>query len=253
MVASEDVSFAEVGVLIENDAVLAGNVLRYVNSSLYGFEGTVNSVRHAVAILGVNKIRNLALSLSISRMWAQVRTPKAWSAAKFNLHSVATALLADLIAQRARAPYPEGAFVAGLLHDIGKLLIAVSVPRKFAAIRDLCQRTGRSELQCEAEVIGLTHAELSGLALKRWHLPQPIECAAASHHEPEKADAGRFHLAYIVRAADRLANEIGHSMLAHPESLEPPDSALDALGLGPYTQRILDEFQVEFEMTRALF
>ncbi len=253
MVATDEVSFAEVGVLIENDAVLAGTVLRHVNSALYGFQGTVNSVRHAVAILGVNKIRNVALSLSISRMWAQVRTPEVWSGAKFNAHSVATALLADLIAQRARVPYPEGAFVAGLLHDVGKLLIAVSFPREFDAIRNLCELTSRSELECEAAVIGPTHAVLSGITLERWRLPRPIVRAAACHHEPGEADAGRLHLAHIVRAADRLANQLGYSILEHPESLEPSDSAWDALELGHCVQRILDEFQVEFELSRALF
>jgi HD-like signal output (HDOD) protein len=253
MVASDDVSFAEVAVLIENDAVLAGNVLRYVNSAQYGFQGTVNSVRHAVAILGVNTIRNVALSFSISRMWTHVRIPEPWSGAKFNVHSVATALLADLIAQRARAPYPEGAFVAGLLHDVGKLIIAVSFPREFGAIRNLCELTSRSELECEGELIGPTHAQLSGLALERWRLPRPIERAAACHHEPGEADAGRLHLAHIVRTADRLANELGYSVLEHPKSAEPSDSAWDALELGHCAQRILDEFQVEFELSRALF
>jgi EAL and modified HD-GYP domain-containing signal transduction protein len=76
--AGDDVSFAHVAELIEKDTVLAGNVLGVVNSALYGLDGTVNSVRHAVAILGMNKLRNVALSMSVSRMWGQARTPPGW-------------------------------------------------------------------------------------------------------------------------------------------------------------------------------
>lgn len=252
-VAADDVSFAELGFLIENDTVLAGSVLRLVNSPLYGFEGLVNSVRHAVAILGVNKIRNVALSLSISRMWGHARTPEAWSGARFNLHSVASAIMADLIAQRARAPYPEGAFVAGLLHDTGKLLIAISFPSEFSAIRTSCGETGRTELEVEAEALGVTHAELSGLALARWALPPPIQCAVGCHHAPREADEGRLHLAFLVEAADRLANELGHAVIERQECAKAVESPFDALGLRDYSQRILDDFQVEFESVRALF
>jgi HD-like signal output (HDOD) protein len=252
-VAADEVSFAELGFLIENDTVLAGSVLRLVNSPLYGLQGAVNSVRHAVAILGVNKIRNVALSLSISRMWGRARTPEAWSGARFNLHSAATAIMADLIAQRARAPYPEGAFVAGLLHDTGKLLIAVSFPSEFAAIRTICGETGRGELESEEEVLGVTHAELSSLALVRWALPPPIQSAVGRHHAPEQADEGRLHLAFLVQAADRLANELGHSIMERPECAKAAENPFDALGLRDYSQRILDDFQVEFESVRALF
>src|SRR6185369_16527006 len=98
--AGEDVSFAKIGDLIEKDTVVAGNVLRLVNSALHGRTGNINSVRHALSILGVDKIRNAVLGMSISRMWNQVRTPPGWSMARFNMHSVSVAILSDLMAQR---------------------------------------------------------------------------------------------------------------------------------------------------------
>src|SRR5439155_24931738 len=100
--AREDVSFAKLADLIENDTVLAGNVLKLVNSALYGRKGSVNSVRHAVSILGVTKLRNAALGMSITRMWSAIHTPAAWSMARFNQHSIAAALLADLLTQEAK-------------------------------------------------------------------------------------------------------------------------------------------------------
>ena len=80
--AQEDISFAKISDLIEKDTVLAGNVLRLVNSALYGLRGTVNSIRHAVALLGIAKLRNATLSMSVARMWSQVKTPPGWAMAQ---------------------------------------------------------------------------------------------------------------------------------------------------------------------------
>src|SRR5688572_24901008 len=94
--ADEDISMGELAGMIETDTVLAGNILRVVNSPLYGRRATINSVRHAVAIMGLLKIRNLVLGLSVSQRWAGAAAPKCWSARQFNLHSLAVAVLFDL-------------------------------------------------------------------------------------------------------------------------------------------------------------
>src|SRR5438874_526997 len=124
--ADDDVSFGQMAAIIETDAVLAGNLLRVVNSPLYGRIATINSVRHAVAIMGTNKIRNLVLGMSVARRWASARVPGSWNSKQFNVHSLAVAVLSDLVVLEAPVPYPEGAFTAGLLHDVGKLLIAAA-------------------------------------------------------------------------------------------------------------------------------
>ncbi len=251
--ANDEVSFAEVSTLIENDAVLAGNVLKIVNSALYGFQGTVNSVRHGVAILGVNKLRNIALSLSVARMWSHVRMPRGWSSLRFNQHSMATGLLADLIAQRTSAPYPEGAFVAGLLHDVGKFLLAIAAPHEYALIQNLCEQTGRPEVDCELEAIGLTHAELSGIALVKWNLPKSIELAAEWHHAPEQADEGRLHLSHVVNAANRLANEKGYAVAEGRDAESDSGSSLEGLHLTEAMPNILSDFEMDFEVLKAFF
>jgi HD-like signal output (HDOD) protein len=251
--ASEDVSFARVAALIESDTVLAGNVLKVVNSALYGFRGTVNSVRHAVAILGVDKLRNLSLGFSVARMWTHIRTPEGWSAPKFNIHSLAVGILADLLAQRAEAPYPEGAFVAGLLHDIGKLLIATTAPAEFGGILWLLKQGGATELECEMEMLGTTHAELSGLALERWNLPLPIRESATFHHDPDRADEGRLHLSHVIYAADRLANELGHNISQYFDQSPRADDVFDTLGASDRMPGILEEFETEFDGVKGFF
>jgi HD-like signal output (HDOD) protein len=251
--AKEDVSFAALAELIEKDTVLAGNVLRLVNSALYSFHGTVNSVRHAVAILGLNKLRNVAMSMSIARMWIHVKTPPGWSQARFNLHAVATGVIADLLSQQVEAPYPEGGFVAGLLHDIGKLLIAVSLPDEYEKTLLLQTVSGRSATACEMEVTGTTHAELSGAVMARWNLPVPIQRAVAFHHNPDAAARGELHLAHVVRAADRLANDLGHSIVPSRIKREPAMEYLQEIGAEEYLPTMLEQFEVEFQVMKNYF
>jgi HD-like signal output (HDOD) protein len=252
--ADDSVSFAELAGIIETDAVLAGNLLRVVNSPLYGRIATINSVRHAVAILGSVKIRNLVLGLSVSRRWAGAHVPGQWNARQFNAHSLAVAVLSDLIALDAPVPYPEGAFTAGLLHDVGKLLIAIALPAAFQTMCVVYQSGGDSCADCELESAGMTHAEISGFILEKWKLPAPIQKAAAYHHSPEAARGGELHLAHVVRAADQYINAAGLGMLAyrhHPVAgVEDVDRQF---GLRDSIVKVEETFKAEFEAVRAYF
>src|SRR5271166_4811337 len=107
----ETVSLSHLGDLIEKDAILAGKVLGLANSALYNRGSEIVSVHRAIARLGLNKLRNTALALSVNRVWRKAKTPVYWSMVRFNLHSVATAVAADMLASRTRTSYPEGAFV----------------------------------------------------------------------------------------------------------------------------------------------
>ena len=200
--ANEDVSFSALSDLLEKDTVLAGNILKVVNSALYGRGGTVNSVRHAVALLGVNKLRNTVLGMSIARMWARVKTPGGWSTKNFNMHSVAVAVLGDLVAQRTGVRYPEGAFISGLMHDLGRLLIAIAAPEEYGEIMSLYAANTGTLCDCERRVLGLDHPEISSLALSAWNLPEPIQTAARYHHQPDidptPAEAALPQLSQVV-------------------------------------------------------
>jgi len=126
--AAEDVSFIKLADLIEKDTVIAGNLLHVVNSALYARRSTINSVRHALSVMGVAKLRNIVLGMSVASMWNHTKVPAAWSMRRFDMHSAAVAILSDLLAQHLPVTYPEGAFVAGLFHDLGRLLIVLILP-----------------------------------------------------------------------------------------------------------------------------
>jgi HD-like signal output (HDOD) protein len=255
--AKEDVSFNKLGDLIEKDPVMAGNLLHLVNSALYARRGSINSVRHALSLLGINKLRNAVLGMSITRMWNQVRTPPSWSMARFNMHSSAAAILSDLLSQRLSVDYAEGAFVAGLLHDVGRLLIALGLPEEYGRILLMHEQEGKPLLECEMEVAGLTHPELSAEALAHWNLPEPIQNAVRHHHTPEldRAAIGpeEVRLSRILDAANQYVNSMGVSILKKcPESADA--TLIEGLGLpADRLENILADFKTEYEAMSAFF
>ncbi len=252
--SADDVSFAQLADLIEKDTVLAGNVLRMVNSALCGMRGTINSVRHAVSIMGMNKLRNTAMSLSVSRIWRSIDLPADWSPAMFNLHAIAVAILADLIVQRMEVEYPEGAFAGGLLHDLGMLLVAIALKEEFTAIRRECQSSGRSLADCERERLETDHAELSADALAEWNLPAPIQAAVRLHHAPVRTDNGSFTLAHVLNAADSIAILQGVPVQRWtPPCAATEEEILQQLGLVGLSSNILEDYNREFEAIRNFF
>ncbi len=256
--SSEDVSLQTVSAIIEKDTVIAGNVLKLVNSAMYGRRGVVTSIAHAASLLGIGRLRNAVLGMSLTRLWNQVKTPAEWSTARFNLHSVATALMSDLLAQRVPVEFPEGAFLAGLFHDIGKLLIVVGLPDDYPA---LLARYGEGKLawvDCEREVLGVTHAELSAGAIARWRLPEAIRLAVMSHHDanPNHAEVplGTFRLASVVRCADLYVNAAGISVekersAAEQNTAEP----FTELGLSGALPEIVEEFRAQYDALTTFF
>ena len=231
--AGEDVSFSKLGDLIEKDTVVAGNIIHLVNSALYARRATITSVRHALALLGMDKVRNTLLGMSISRMWSQVKTPPVWSMARFNRHSAAVAILSDQIASRMPgAIYPEGAFVGGLLHDLGRLLIALGLPDEFAKLVKLHEQGDRSWVECELELLGFTHAELSAEALEKWKFPQEVQLAVRDHHHPAAFQmGGPIPLSAVLCAANQYVNSTGESIVASKLVSAEDAGAIAALGI----------------------
>lgn len=239
--ANEDVSFSRLGAVIENDTVLAGTVLRVVNSPLYGCRATINSVAHALAILGLPKTRNLVLGLGVTKRWSTAKVPKCWSMRQFNLHSLACAVMANQIAVSSPVPYGEGAFAAGLLHDIGRLLLAVAVPKETDELFALTQIRQTPMCELEREFLGVSHAELSAWVLEKWNLPVPIRCAVAQHHlPPDQVEPAS--LARVVALANEAVDGLGYLVTPIPE--RPPAPT------GNVPETVLEDFEAEFEALR---
>lgn len=254
--ADDDVSFSRLADVIERDTVLSGNILRLVNSALYGRRGMVSSVRAAVSILGIMKLRNYLLGLSVSRMWAKVATPPGWSTARFNDHSVSVAILSDLLVQKTKVHFPEGAFVAGLLHDLGRMMIAIALPAEFERIQNEHAASGRPLEMLEHEMIEVTHSELSAAALMRWNLPVPIQKAVLYHHrskiDPTVGGQAPLTLSAVVEAGNALANGSGHGITDIDEkTAEESAVAMGRIGLGDVELGLRKQFEAELAAMRS--
>ncbi|MBM3785552.1 MAG: HDOD domain-containing protein [Acidobacteria bacterium] len=258
--SKDDIMVAELADWIEKDTVLTGNVMRIVNSAAYGRMGTVSSVRHAITILGTNRLRNIVLGLSVCNMLGQLKLPAGWSSRQFNMHSIAVANLADLLAQHLTIEYSEGAFVGGLLHDVGKLLLAVSCPDEYSAIISEARCENKEIYEVEILKLGLSHAELSQKVLETWKLPIPVQTAARFHHNPD-ADStapGLTALSRGIQMADYTVNALNIQAVADagksgttPEASDPM-VILQAFGLGDRADRILKDFEKEMESIKAI-
>jgi HD-like signal output (HDOD) protein len=252
--AKEDVLLSAVSDLVQKDTVLAGSLLRTVNSAAYGMAGKINSVQHALAIMGLDRVRNLVMTLSFAGLWSRNPPVPGWSAARFNLHATATAVLSDILVQHMRVEYPEGAFVAGLLHDFGKLLVVTELPAEFGELRARLESGAGTAEQAEIEILGITHAEVAAAAMKCWNLPAPISEAVRTHHADHPRRMPPVSLARTLQAADRCVNRMGiHVLESHPEAGLPPEEVLEELGAGAPPDYLLQEFSEEFAVAKAFF
>jgi putative nucleotidyltransferase with HDIG domain len=249
-------SSAQIAAMIEKDAVLAGNVLRCVNSAYYGLQATVTSIRHAVSMLGFATIRNQALAFSLRRMIGSTRTPPPRLYSRYSEHSLACAMLAHDLAQRVEADNAEAAFACGLFHDIGKLLILSTFPELLGTIVERYE-PGEGDYQAaEMEVLNLTHSQVSRMVLEKWKLPQYMQEAVEHHHDPAgspKPDRGPS-LAAIVHAADLYVNAYGLTILASKgQQGYAAEQAFEQIGLEPNSPEVIGRFKQEYEGIRGLF
>jgi HD-like signal output (HDOD) protein len=189
-----------------------------------------------------------------------LKIAEGFSAKRLNLHSVATAVLADQLAGALPANYPEGAFLAGLFHDLGKMLIAVGMAEEYGHIQYRYRVSERSHRECEHEILGLTHEELSAVAVANWNLPEPIQTAVLLHHRPENDSCGpgisdQIPLSQILAAANHHANQIGISV---EQELRPCDLeskfTIDSFGLSEQRREtVLADFDAEFKAISNFF
>lgn len=243
---------------VERDPVLSGQILRLANSAIFGRLRPVASVRHAVAMVGIGAMRKFALGSSISNLFSRTKLAANFSIRRFNVHSVATATLVELLAEELPFESSGDAFLAGLLHDIGKLLIAVSLPQQYDDILALTAVNGATLIEAERDVLGIDHAELSGLAISRWELSEAIQSAACHHHEPgesasvQRAGAQKAGLSLGVHHADAYVNHLGMSVLPLPLPCQKVPT-LEIPGFAYSEERVLQRFEQEVQTLGNLF
>lgn len=214
--SNEWVDFRTLVPLVEADVVIANTILRIANSALYG-RGSMASISRAMTMLGLGRLRNLILGLGLNQICHRIATPPGWPAKRFHFHSLATAVICDLLAARVPVSGVDAAFSAGLFHDFGKLLIVTALPEHFVRIRALQGAAQLSAEECERQVLGFTHGEISAEALQRSAMPGELVAAALYHHhpadDPTVCEPGKpIRLSELVHAADSFASGQGYGV-----------------------------------------
>lgn len=187
--------------IITDDQVLTARLLKLVNSSFYGFPQRISTVTGAIVLLGFDAIRNLLLTTSVFDMFSDNKKLSKFNQEKFWDHSLGCAVGAKVIGNALRHDKIEELFVAGLLHDIGKIVEMMFLPKQFSKIADYVNNHHTLMRTAEESILGYNHAEIGKLLGERWNLPPKLISIIAHHHQPSAA--GHFTMeAAIVHLAD---------------------------------------------------
>jgi len=231
-----DVSFDELAKVIEFDPGLTANLLQLANSAYFGWSGRIKTVKEAISRLGTNRIFQMVLCMSVAPL---VRKPvKGYDMESDGLwkHSIATAICADQLAQSLDNPNSEEAFTAGLLHDMGKILLGTFVEIDDEPIKNLVETEGLSFNEAERQVLGIDHAEAAAELLQHWKLPENVVAAARWHHNPEGADEKHRDIVDLVHVADILCIRMGWGVGTDGPLYCLNNEAEERLGIDPQVE-----------------
>lgn len=192
--------------IIEADSAMAVEVLKVANSPFFGLRRKVCSIEHAISLLGMSEIRNLVLSKAMLQTFSAA---EGFDTAKLWTHSFYCALAARLVANQMELD-PDELFAAGLIHDIGKLIIYMELQENDIAILEESRVTNFDISQAEEDLVGISHDRLAMHLLKKWLFPSSLVEAVGYHHSPHKAPSVADK-ALAVNLADLLAHQAGEN------------------------------------------
>lgn len=249
-----DVDFRALARVIEYDPGLTANVLQLANSAYFGWSREIASIKEAITRLGTERIFQMVLCMSVA---PTVRKPvRGYGLAPGVLwrHSVATALGAEKLAGRADSGEVGDAFTAGLLHDVGKVVLGTFVEIDDAPIREIVMLDQLAFDESERMVLGIDHAEAAGVLLERWELPDPVVAAVRWHHDPRRSQPECQELTDLVHVADLLCMEAGWGLGNDGLQYRFHEESARRLGvqIGD-AERIIVEVALGLEELRGLF
>ena len=230
--ASPSAGVDTIGAIVAKDPAMTAKILQLVNSAFFGIARKVSNAVEAVQYLGVGRVRSLVLSLHVFTCFDKMKIPN-FSIERVWAHSMATGMLAQKIARAERADRndQDEAYVAGMLHDIGKLMLASSFADQYGTAMTMAAEKKIPLIDAEREVFGVSHAEVGAYLLGLWGLPISIVEAVALHNVPGGAPVKTFSPLAAVHAASVFENEIYDNGLGGVPLAKIDDEYMTELGL----------------------
>jgi putative nucleotidyltransferase with HDIG domain len=238
-----DISFDQLAKVIEYDPGLTANLLQLANSAYFGWSGKIKTVREAITRLGTNRIFQMVLCMSVAPL---VRKPvKGYDMDSDGLwrHSIATAICAEQLSILLKIKDVEEAFTAGLLHDMGKILLGTFVEIDDEPIKKLVETEGLAFNEAEQKVLGIDHAEAAAELLRYWKFPDKVVASARWHHDPEGAPDEHRRIVDLIHVADSICIRKGYGTGSDGPRYRHDERADRRLGLG---------FETEEEVTKRV-
>lgn len=219
--ADPDCSIRTIARIVEFDVGISAKILQLVNSAFFGLAGSITTIHNAVGYLGVSTLKSLVLSVEVFRAFAPKAPIEGFSLETLQRHARITSYIA------ARLPVPQHlvdiAMIAGILHDVGKLVMAWKLPARFRKLQAEAQQEQCPLYQVEEREYGFSHAEIGAYLLGLWGLPYAVIEAIALHHAPQRVPHQNFDAASAVYVANLLAEELDSSTACPCDDSLPGD------------------------------
>lgn len=205
--------------IITNDQAISAKVLQLANSPFYGLSSRVTNLNRAITLLGFNTVRSLALSISMVDHFKGKSSNKYFNRGRFWEHSLGVAMLAKMLATKRHGINPEEAYLAGLLHDFGIIIMDQFFQNEFSEILRLVHEQSMPMLRAEKYVCGYDHAELAGLISTEWKYPEFLTVSLSNHHTPDYS-GDHAEMANAIYLANCLEYRFNEEL----ETRDPPEA-----------------------------
>lgn len=202
LVKDPKISMNQIGDLISKDQLLSVKILKLVNSAFYGFPGRISTITHALVLLGYDVVKGLILSASVFDIMFDKWQPL-WR------HSLGVSKACGLICNRLKVENAEEISMAGLLHDIGKVVFLLMEPDIYGQVKHAAEKRNRPIVMAEQTMLGFNHADVASWLCEKWHLPQRLSTPMAFHHNPDQAPNAPVPTA-VLFLADNLVKALGY-------------------------------------------
>jgi len=252
VVNNPETSVTDLRAVVESDASLVARLLRTVNSAAYGMRTRIDSIHRAISLLGFSTIKNLAVTASVAQLFRDKTPIGHYSRPALWKHLVSVAVAARMISGRCRISQFDEAYMCGLLHDIGLILIDQHQHPKFVEImQGLTPETQTSEL--ELQVLGFDHAQVGAAVGEKWGFPACVVDAIRHHHDSSRAGEEHRQIVHAVEIANFLCTRKGFSSTGLQNLRVPNPETFAALSIGRDGLKVLfEDLDQELEKSREL-
>jgi putative nucleotidyltransferase with HDIG domain len=210
-----DISAKDVAEVIQYDQAIVTKMLKMVNSAFFGFSNKVSSVQHALMLLGFNTVRNAIVAIDVINALSTKNGIKGFDIADFWQHAIGVAVIGRHLDEETGHHFREDVFTGGIIHDIGKIIMAHYFSDRFQAVLETMHREQINYWDAEQRHFPVNHAEVGMQLAKRWHLPEGM-CNVIGRHHVVSRTSSDDNLVHIVHAADALS----HIYLEDPSPTE---------------------------------